>query len=94
MFPEGRTKVKDEHRSGRPATARTGENTARESELVRADRRLTVKMIANELNINREIVRLIVTENSCCCWSPIALFIFYLGSVFRKHIVLTIFLCL
>jgi len=61
MFSEGRTLVEDEQRSGRPSATRTGDNTAWIREL-RSDRRLTVKMIAEENNMNRETVRLIVTE--------------------------------
>ena len=54
MFSEGRTIVEDEQRSGRPSTTRTSDNRARVRELVRSDRRLTVKMIADEVNVNRE----------------------------------------
>ena len=62
MFSEGRTLVDDEQRSGRPSATRTGDNTAWVRELVRSDRRLTVKMLADEINMNRETVRLILTE--------------------------------
>ena len=60
MFSEGRTIVEDE-RSGRPSTTRTSDNTARVRELVRSDRRLSVNMIADEVNVNREVVRRILT---------------------------------
>ena len=59
---EGKTVIEDEQRSERTSTTRRGDNTARVRELVRSDRRLTVKIIANELNMNREAVRLILTE--------------------------------
>jgi len=36
--------------------------TARERELVRSDRRLTVQMTADKMNMNRETVHLILTE--------------------------------
>ena len=62
MFSEGRTLVEDEQRSGRPSAAQTGDNTAHVRELVRFDRRLTVRMTADEVNMNRENVRLILTE--------------------------------
>jgi len=62
MFSEGRTIAEDEDRSGRPSTTRTSDNTARVRELVRSDRRLTVNMIADEVNVNREAVRWILTE--------------------------------
>ena len=56
MFSEGRTIVEDEQHSGRPSTTRTSDNTAQVRELVRSDRRLTVKIIADEANVNREAV--------------------------------------
>jgi len=62
MFCEGRTLVEDEQRSGRPSTTRTRDNTAQVRELFRSDRRLTVNMIADEVNLNREAVRRILTE--------------------------------
>ena len=62
MFSEGRTIVEDEQRSGRPSTTRTSDNTARVRELVRSDRRLTVNMTADEVNVNREAVRRILSE--------------------------------
>jgi hypothetical protein len=62
MFSEGRKLAEDEQRSGRPSTVRTGDNIARERELVRSDRRLTVQMPADEINMNRETVHLVLTE--------------------------------
>jgi len=62
MFSEGRTLVEDEQRSGRPSATGTGDNTARVREFLRADRKLTVRMIADEVNMNPETVRLILTE--------------------------------
>jgi hypothetical protein len=62
MFYEGRTLVEDEQRSGRPSATGTGDNTAWVKEIVRADQRLTVRMIAGGVTMNRETVRLILTE--------------------------------
>ena len=62
IFSETRTVVEEEQRSGRPSTTRTGDNTTRVRELVRSYRRLTVKIIADEVNMNRETVRFILTE--------------------------------
>jgi len=62
MFSEGRTIVEEEQPSGRPPTTRTSDNTARIREHVRLDRRFTVKMIADEVNVNREAVGRILTE--------------------------------
>ena len=61
-FCEGRESVTDEERSGRPATSRTEENIAKIRQIVREDRRLAVRSIAEQVNIDRETVRIIVTE--------------------------------
>jgi hypothetical protein len=62
VFPEARTLVEDGQRCGRPSAKRTGDNTARLRELVRSDRRLTVRMIAEEVSMNQETFRSILTE--------------------------------
>jgi len=62
MFSSGRTIVEDEEHSGRPSATRTSDNTARARELVRSDRRLTVNMTADEVNVNREALRRILTK--------------------------------
>ena len=53
-FKEGREEVEDDHRSGRPSTCRTDENVERVRQKVRSDRRLTVRMIADELGMKSE----------------------------------------
>ena len=62
-FSDGREDVEDDPRSGRPTTSRTNENVERVREKVRSDRRLTVRMIADELNMNSERVWKIITED-------------------------------
>jgi GH24 family phage-related lysozyme (muramidase) len=62
IFSEGKTLVEDEQRGGRTSATWTGDNRARLRELVRSDRRLTIRIIDDEVNINRETVRLIQTE--------------------------------
>ena len=62
-FKEGREEVEDDHRSGRPSTSRTDENVERVRQKVRSDRRLTVRMIADELGVNSEKVWRIITED-------------------------------
>ena len=47
-FKERREEVEDDHRSGRPSTSRTDENVERVRQKVRSDRRLSVRMIADE----------------------------------------------
>jgi len=62
-FSEGRESVTDEERSGWPATSRTEENIAKIRQLVCENRRLTVRSIAEQVNMNRETVRKILTED-------------------------------
>jgi len=62
-FSEGRESVTDEERSGRPATSRTEENIANVLQIVCANRRLTVRSIAEQVNIDKETVRKILTED-------------------------------
>ena len=61
MFSEGRNLLEDEQRCGRPSSTRTGDNTARVTKLFRSNRRLTVRLTADEVNMNRETLRLILT---------------------------------
>ena len=58
-----REDVEDDPKSGRPTTSRTNENVERVREKVRSDRRLTVRMIADELSMNSERVWRIITED-------------------------------
>ena len=62
-FTEGRESVTDEERSGRPATSITEENIANVRQIVRENRLLTVRSIAEQVNIDRETVRKILTED-------------------------------
>jgi len=62
-FSEGRESVTDEERSGRPATRRTEENIAKVRQILRENRRLTVRSVAERGNIDRETVRKILTED-------------------------------
>ena len=61
-FSEGRESVTDEERSGRPATT-TEENIAKVRQIVRENRRLTLRSIAEQVNIDKETVRKILTED-------------------------------
>jgi len=62
LFSVGRESVTDEERSGRPATSRTEENIAKVRQNVCENRWLTVRSIAEQVNIDRETVRKILTE--------------------------------
>jgi len=60
---EGRESVTDEERSGRPATSRTEENIAKVLQILHENCRLTVRSIAEQVNIDKETVRKILTED-------------------------------
>ena len=55
--------MKDDVRSGRPSTARTDKNVESVCRLLTEDRRTTLQMTANRLNIGKETVRRILTED-------------------------------
>ena len=61
-FSEGRESIKNEPRSGKPSTSKTDNNVEKVRALVRPDRRLTVRMIAGELNFNHTTVHHILTQ--------------------------------
>jgi len=60
-FLDGRECVEDDPRSGRPCTSKTEENMTKMRDLVRSDRRLTVRMISCVLNFNCQTVHEILT---------------------------------
>jgi len=60
-FSEGRESVTDGERSRQPATSRTEENIAKIRQIVHENRRLTVRCIEEQVNIDRETVRKILT---------------------------------
>ena len=62
-FSEGRESVTDEERSGWPVRSRTEENITKVCQIVHENRRLTVRSIAEKINIDRETVRMILTED-------------------------------
>ena len=61
-FSEGRESIEDEPCSERPSTSKTDNNVEIVGALVRSDRRLTVRMIASELNLNHTTVHQILTD--------------------------------
>jgi len=62
-FSGVRESVTDEERSGWPATSRTEETIPEVRQIVHENRRLTVRSIAEQVNIDRETVRKILTED-------------------------------
>ena len=62
-FLEGREQVEDEPRSGRLSTSETDNNVERVRSLVRSDRRLTLRMISSELNLNQFTVQQVLLQD-------------------------------
>jgi len=62
-FSEGRKSITDKERSRRPPTSRTEENVTKFHQIVRENRRLTVRSVAEQVNIDTETVRKILTED-------------------------------
>jgi len=59
-FREGRENPKDDARSGRPSTKSGNENINHVHSLVLSDRRLTVRMIAEELGLGKSSIHTIL----------------------------------
>jgi len=55
--------VEDEERSGRPSTSKTQENVERVSEMIRSNGRLTIREIAEDLNIPYDSFQNILTTD-------------------------------
>ena len=62
-FLEGQEHVEDETRAGRHSTSKMEDNVERVRTLVRSDRRLTLRMISSELNLNGLTVHKILTQD-------------------------------
>lgn len=62
-FKEGRRSIEDDPKSGRPVTARDPDHIFRVRELVRADRRLSVRDLATMTGISIGTVHSILTED-------------------------------
>ncbi|GFX87485.1 protein GVQW3 [Trichonephila clavipes] len=59
---EGRESIEDEPRSGRPSVSKTAENVVRVRDFVRSGRRMTVRMIGEESNLNHTTLHQILTN--------------------------------
>ena len=62
-FKNGRESVEDMERSGRPSTSRVDETVAKVKELLDSDRRLSLKMIADEVSVNKFTVHQTVSQD-------------------------------
>jgi len=61
-FREGRESVKDDERSGRPTTSRTYANIAAIDKMVKEDRNVTSRLIADTLSTPKTVVLRILRE--------------------------------
>jgi len=62
-FRDGRESTEDDERSDRPRSSRNDENVEKVQALVRSDRRMTIEMIADSLNLSVGFVFTIITED-------------------------------
>lgn len=62
-FSEGREEVADEDRAGRPSTSTNTDNVTRVRKVLNSDRRLSICLIAQMLNLSKSVVHDIVTEH-------------------------------
>ena len=62
-FKGGRESVEEEQRAGRPSTSRTENNVARVKAVLDRDRRLSVRLIAEEVGLLKTDVHQIITED-------------------------------
>lgn len=62
-FQDGREDVQDDSRPGRPSTSKTDDNIEKIGNLIRSDRRLSIRAIAETVRIDKESVRQILHNN-------------------------------
>jgi hypothetical protein len=62
-FRGGAESTEDEQRSGRRSTSTTDENVSKINEMIRANRRLTIREIPNALYISFASAHLVLTKN-------------------------------
>nr|XP_012145924.1 PREDICTED: putative uncharacterized protein FLJ37770 [Megachile rotundata] len=62
-FSEGREEVADEDRAGRPSTSTNTDKVTRVRKVLNSDRRLSIRLIAQMLNLPKSVVHDIVTEH-------------------------------
>jgi ribosome-binding protein aMBF1 (putative translation factor) len=62
-FQDGSEDRQNDPRSGRPLTSRKADTVADVPEIVTQDRRWAVRMMADELNINKDTIRRVLRED-------------------------------
>ena len=60
---EGRTDVEDDERSRRPTISKTTNNNREIEKIVREDRRLSIRLIAERMSIDKETMWQVLLEN-------------------------------
>jgi hypothetical protein len=55
-FMNVREEVEEDDRPGRPSTSKTEENVEKIGEIIQKDRRLSIRMIAEIVNMDKEMV--------------------------------------
>ena len=56
-FKKGREEIGDDQHPGRPSTSKTDANIEKVGEIVRQNRRLSIRAVAELINIDKETVR-------------------------------------
>ncbi|EFN86290.1 Putative uncharacterized protein FLJ37770, partial [Harpegnathos saltator] len=56
-FQDGREDVENDSRPNRPSTSKTNENIEKVDNLIRSDRRVTIRAIAETVGIDKECVK-------------------------------------
>ena len=62
-FCEGRTEVEDDERSRRPTISKTTNNIRKIEKIVRKDRRLSIRLIAERMSVDEETVWQVLHDN-------------------------------
>ena len=66
-FREGRTDVEDDERSRRPTISKTTNNIRKIEKIVREDRRLSIRLIAERMSIDKETVWQVILHMTKVC---------------------------
>ena len=62
-FHDGRTDAEDDKRSRRPTISKTTNNNRESEKIVREDRRLSIRLIAERMSIDEETVWQVLHDN-------------------------------
>ncbi|KAG5320519.1 SETMR methyltransferase, partial [Acromyrmex heyeri] len=81
MFSEGREDVNDEERAGRPSTSTTDENIDEVKKIVLANRRITVREVAEDLNIGRSLSNEGIKKVECVVQSISSTYVSYVTTM-------------